>query len=197
MYVIVGLGNPGIRYRDTRHNMGFKAIDLLSIDESIDVSKVKHQALIGDGHIAGERVILAKPQTFMNLSGRSVREILAYYKLSAENLIVIYDDFDTPMGGIRIRKKGSAGSHNGMKSVIYDLQTDDFIRIRIGIGSASAQKWKKFVLTDFSKDEMPLICKGIEDAAAAVPYIIKNGVDSAMNRFNFKKKPENEGEQDE
>lgn len=197
MYVIVGLGNPGRDYENTRHNVGFKAIDLISAEEHIEVKKLKHKALIGEGNMAGERVILAKPQTYMNLSGNSVREILNYYKVSTENLIVIYDDFDTIMGGIRIRKKGSAGSHNGMKSVIYDLRTDDFPRIRIGIGSTGARSWRNFVLSGFSEEEMPLIVKGIEAAAAAVRCIIVDGADKAMNQFNLRKKTEKNGDKDE
>ena len=134
MYVIVGLGNPGKKYENTRHNMGFMAIDLLADKFGIKVDKIKHKALIGEGRIANQKVLLAKPQTYMNLSGESVREILSYYKVDVENLIVIYDDIDIPTGTIRIRKFGSAGTHNGMRSVVYQLKSDRFPRIRVGIG---------------------------------------------------------------
>ena len=185
MYVIVGLGNPGIRYRDTRHNMGFKAIDLLSIDESIEVSKAKHQALIGDGHIAGERVILAKPQTFMNLSGESVRELMSFYKVDHDKLIVIYDDIDLEVGKLRIRKKGSSGTHNGMRNIIYLLGYDDFPRFRVGISGENRRgNLADYVLGNFLKEEIPSVADSIERCADAIECLMKDGIELAMTRYN-------------
>lgn len=135
MYIIAGLGNPGKKYENTRHNMGFTAIDLLAEKFGIKVNKLRFKALTGEGRIAGQKVLLIKPQTYMNLSGESVRMALDYYKEPPENLIVIYDDIDIPTGSIRIRKKGSAGTHNGMRNILYQIQSEDFPRIRVGIGS--------------------------------------------------------------
>ena len=135
MYVIAGLGNPGKKYENTRHNMGFITIDQLAEKHNIKVDKLKFKALVGEGRIAGQKVMLVKPQTYMNLSGESIREVMNFYKLEPENLIVIYDDIDIEAGTLRIRKFGSAGTHNGMKSVVYQLQSDRFPRIRLGIGS--------------------------------------------------------------
>ena len=149
MYIIAGLGNPGKKYENTRHNMGFTAIDLLAEKFGIKVNKLRFKALTGEGRIAGQKVLLIKPQTYMNLSGESVRMALDYYKEPPENLIVIYDDIDIPTGSIRIRKKGSAGTHNGMKSIIYDLQFDDFPRLRIGIGTDRKEDMIHFVLFNY------------------------------------------------
>ena len=132
-YVIVGLGNPGKEYADTRHNMGYKAIDVLSSDENIEIRRNKFHSLIGQGRIAGKKVVLVKPETYMNRSGIAVREAAMYFNVAPENLIVIYDDIDLPSGSIRIRKSGGAGTHNGMKSVVEQLGTKDFVRIRIGV----------------------------------------------------------------
>ena len=134
MFVIAGLGNPGAKYADTRHNIGFIAVDYLSRQLNINVNKIRHKALVGEGYIGAEKVVLVKPQTYMNLSGESIMDVVGFYKLSSENLIVIYDDIDLSPGVLRIRPKGSSGSHNGMKSIIYLLNRDDFPRIRIGIG---------------------------------------------------------------
>ena len=138
-YVIVGLGNPGKEYADTRHNMGYKAIDVLSSDENIEIRRNKFHSLIGQGRIAGKKVVLVKPETYMNRSGIAVREAAMYFNVAPENLIVIYDDIDLPSGSIRIRKSGGAGTHNGMKSVVEQLGTKDFVRIRIGVGAAEAR----------------------------------------------------------
>ena len=129
MYVIAGLGNPGKKYENTRHNMGFITIDQLAEKHNIKTDKLKFKALVGEGRIAGQKVLLVKPQTYMNLSGESIREVMNFYKLEPENLIVIYDDIDIEAGTLRIRKFGSAGTHNGMKSVVYQLQSDRFPRI--------------------------------------------------------------------
>jgi len=185
--VVIGLGNPGPRYENTRHNVGFDTVDLLSKKHNIYVTKVKHKALIGDGNIGGHRVLLVKPQTFMNLSGESVREIIEWYKVPVENIIIIYDDIDLPVGKIRIRPKGSAGTHNGMRSVIYQIQSEDFPRIRIGIDKPP-QNWDlaDFVLSKFSTDERKSVEEAIANAAEAVEVILNSGIDKAMNRYNNK-----------
>ena len=134
MKVIVGLGNPGKEYENTKHNIGFLAIDRLAERFGINVKQIKHKALTGEGFAEGKKVMLVKPQTYMNLSGQSVREVLSYYKVESEDFIVIYDDIDIPIGTLRLRAKGSAGTHNGMKSIIYDLKDDGFPRVRVGIG---------------------------------------------------------------
>ncbi|MBQ9708191.1 MAG: aminoacyl-tRNA hydrolase [Firmicutes bacterium] len=187
MFVIAGLGNPGKKYEKTRHNMGFRVIDAIAEKNDIKVNKIKHKALVGDGRIAGQRVLLVKPQTFMNLSGDSLRQVMDYYDVPEEKLIVIYDDFDTDLGAIRIRKKGSAGSHNGMKSVIERLGTQDFPRIRIGIGGTGDRDWVGFVIGGMSKEEEKLVSEAVEKAAQAVEVMISDGTDMAMNRFNAKK----------
>lgn len=184
MFIIVGLGNPGKKYDLTRHNVGFETIDRLSEKHQIQVNKMKYKALIGEGVIGGERVMLVKPQTYMNLSGETVQSICHYYQLPMENLIVIYDDVDTDFAKLRIRKKGSSGTHNGMRNIIYLIQKDDFPRIRIGIGKSSTLALKDYVLQKFKKDEMIEMNETIEKAAKAVETIIVDGVEIAMNRFN-------------
>lgn len=187
MFVIVGLGNPGKKYEKTRHNMGFLAIDKLAEKHGIKVNKLKHKALTGDGFIFGQKALLVKPQTYMNLSGESVREIVSYYDIDLEDLIVIYDDFDLEIGTIRIRKKGSAGSHNGMKSIIGQIQSKDFPRIRIGIGkSGGGAEWKDFVLGKTSKQDEKLIEDAVDRAADAAGCILEKGIDKAMNEYNVK-----------
>ena len=187
MFVIVGLGNPGKKYEKTRHNMGFLAIDKLAEKHDIKVNKLKHKALVGDGFISGRKALLVKPQTYMNLSGESVREIISYYDIDLEDLIVIYDDFDLETGAIRIRKKGSAGSHNGMKSIIGQVQSKDFPRIRIGIGkSGGGAEWKDFVLGKTSKQDEKLIEDAVERTADAGGCILEKGIDKAMNEYNVK-----------
>ena len=151
MYIIAGLGNPGKRYENTRHNIGFIALDLLAERNDIKINKIKHKALVGEGRISGQKFLLVKPQTYMNLSGQSVREVMEYYKEEIDRLVVIYDDIDIPSGTVRIRKKGSAGTHNGMRSIIYDLKSDQFPRIRIGIGNNRKGDLRDFVIGGFSK----------------------------------------------
>jgi len=184
MYVIVGLGNPGKKYAHTRHNVGFDVIDRLSATYQIKVDKIKFKSLIGEGTIGSEKVLLVKPQTFMNLSGEAVMQIVNYYKVPAEELIVIYDDIDTDVGKLRIRKKGSAGTHNGMKNIIYLLQTDLFPRVRIGIGKPEFGDLKDYVLRRFGKSEETTLDEMLSRAADATATIIKEGSDFAMNRFN-------------
>jgi PTH1 family peptidyl-tRNA hydrolase len=192
MYVIAGLGNPGRQYEKTRHNMGFLVVDEFAAAHGIDVRRIKHKALIGEGRIAGEKILLVKPQTYMNLSGESLREVMAYYDVPMENLIVVYDDMDLETGTLRIRKKGSSGSHNGMKSVIYQLQSDEFPRIRIGIGSTSGDEWKDYVTGQVTEKEAGVLAETIRNAAAALECILTDGIDIAMNRFNTSKKHDEE-----
>jgi len=186
MFVIVGLGNPGKSYENTRHNIGFIALDLLAREHDIKVNKIKHKALVGEGFISGQKVLLVKPQTYMNLSGSSVREILEYYKVDPENLIVIYDDIDIPSGNLRIRKKGSGGTHNGMKSIIYDIQSEQFPRIRIGIGKETRMDLKDYVLGGFGKDEKKQIEQAVLHAVKAAACIIEKGIEIAMGEYNAK-----------
>lgn len=184
MFVIVGLGNPGKKYEWTRHNVGFETIDCIAEKFNINVNKLKYKALIGEGTIGTEKVILVKPQTYMNLSGETVMSICKYYQIPMDNLIVIYDDVDTDFAKLRIRRKGSAGTHNGMRSIISLIQKDDFPRVRIGIGRSTHMQLADFVLQRFSKDEMIEIKETIDRAAQAVVSIIDLGVDQAMNRYN-------------
>lgn len=184
MYVIVGLGNPGNRYDKTRHNVGFATIDLLGNKLGIKINKIKYKAVVGEGMIGEEKILLVKPQTFMNLSGESVFRICEYHKLPMDRLIVIYDDVDTDLGKIRVRKKGSAGTHNGMRNIIYMLGKDDFPRVRIGIGKSERIPIKDYVLQRFDAEEAVYIADSIKKSAEAVECIIKEGTDRAMNLFN-------------
>jgi len=187
MYIIVGLGNPGKQYEQTRHNMGFLTIDQLAEKHSISVTKLKNKALVGEGYFGAKKVMLVKPQTYMNLSGQAVREIMSYYKEDIENLIVIYDDIDLEPGKLRIRAKGSAGTHNGMRSIIYDLQDDGFPRIRLGIGKNPMIPLDKFVLGGFTKEEKPLLEEAINKAVLAIECYVAEGINAAMNAYNEKK----------
>lgn len=188
MYLIVGLGNPEADYSKTRHNMGFNVINKLSEKYGIEVNKTKFKALVGNGIIEGEKVVLLKPQTFMNLSGEALIEAMNFYKISNEDIIVIYDDIDTLPGTIRIRKTGSAGSHNGMKSVIHNISTEEFSRIRVGIGRPEhTNDMINYVIGHIPENEVEILDEGCEIAKEAVIEIIKNGIDSAMNKFNKKK----------
>lgn len=186
MYIIVGLGNPGSKYENTRHNMGFKAIDAMASEFGIDVNRAKFKGLIGEGRIGSEKVILLKPQTYMNLSGQSVREIMNFYKIPEENLIVIYDDFDLPIGSIRVRKSGGPGTHNGMKSVIQELGSRKFPRVRVGIGSSDGSTIQ-FVIGKVGKDEQQILNEAAEAAASAATDIIRIGIENAMNIHNTRK----------
>ncbi len=185
MKIIAGLGNPEQRYAGTRHNVGFSAVINLSDKFGISVDTKKHKALIGKGVIAGEKVILAMPQTYMNLSGESVREIMDYYKCTPQDLIVIYDDISLDVGKIRVRAKGSAGGHNGMKNIILHLGTEAFPRIRVGIGEKPARMdLADYVLSRFTPEESPIIRDSVDLAREACVTILENGIDAAMNRFN-------------
>lgn len=186
MYIIAGLGNPGSKYENTRHNMGFKAIDAMASEFGIDVNRAKFKGLIGEGRIGSEKVILLKPQTYMNLSGQSVREIMNFYKIPEENLIVIYDDFDLPIGSIRVRKSGGPGTHNGMKSVVQELGSRKFPRVRVGIGSSDGSTIQ-FVIGKVGKDEQQILNEAAEAAATAAADIIRIGIENAMNIHNTRK----------
>ena len=184
MYIIVGLGNPGKKYENTKHNVGFITLDVLAVKNDIKINKIKHKALVGEGTVSGRKVLLVKPQTYMNLSGNSVREVMEYYKTDPENLIVIYDDVDIPMGRLRIRKKGSAGTHNGMRSIIYDLQEDGFPRVRIGIGRERRMPLAGYVLGGFAKEERELMEDAVKRAVQAVECMLEKGIDIAMGEYN-------------
>ncbi|MCM1186180.1 MAG: aminoacyl-tRNA hydrolase [Lachnoclostridium sp.] len=188
MYIIAGLGNPGKEYENTRHNIGFRTIDKLAEQENIGVLEKKHKAVYGKGYVAGQKCILAKPQTFMNLSGESIRELIDYYKVDEKTqLIVIVDDICLDVGQIRVRKKGSAGGHNGLKNIISHLGHDSFNRIRIGVGEKpKGYELVDYVLGHFSKEEMKVMEEAAERAADAVRAIIAEGADAAMNEFNRK-----------
>ena len=189
MYIIVGLGNPKKEYDNTRHNIGFDVIDALADANRIGVTEKKHKALIGKGMIAGQKVVLAKPQTFMNLSGESVRELTDYYKADeTTELIVISDDISLDVGQLRIRKKGSAGGHNGLKNIILHLGHDSFQRIKMGVGEKPKNyDLADYVLGHFSKEERPVMDESVKDACKAIEMMINDDTDGAMNIFNKKK----------
>ncbi len=189
MFLIVGLGNPGKEYRNTRHNIGFDVIDRLAEAEGIDVLEKKHKALIGKGFVAGQKCVLAKPLTYMNLSGESVRAMADYYKIDeSSELIVISDDISLDVGQIRVRKKGSAGGHNGLKSIIAHLGHDGFMRVKMGVGE-KPRGWDlaDYVLGHFSGPERELLDDACERAAEAVRMMTAGEADAAMNRFNTRK----------
>ncbi|MFR7353463.1 aminoacyl-tRNA hydrolase [Anaerococcus obesiensis] len=188
MYYIVGLGNPGIQYENTRHNAGFITIDYLARKYSIDVRKIKFKSLIGQGVISGHKVMLVKPQTYMNNSGEAIREIYKYFDFDHDKLIVIYDDIDIDFGSIRIRKKGSAGTHNGMKSIIYNLEFDDFPRIKVAVGKKpSYMDLANFVLSGFSKQEAKIIEEEVKLTSDAIEMILEEGIEKTMSMFNSKR----------
>ncbi len=185
MYVIVGLGNPGKQYDKTRHNVGFDVIDMLAKEYDISVTKIKHKALIGEGRIGTEKVLLVKPQTYMNLSGETLIDIYNYYKVDLENIVVIYDDIDLDVGKLRIRKKGSAGTHNGMRSIVKCLGSTEFPRVRVGVSKPMpGQNLADFVLSRFRKEEAYDLAMGLEKACNAVDCIIRENLDLAMNKYN-------------
>ena len=192
MFIIVGLGNPSKEYEGTRHNAGFEVIDRIADKYNISVDTKKHRALIGKGIIGGQKVILAKPQTFMNLSGESVRSLLDYYKVDEEQeFIVIYDDISLDNGQIRIRAKGSAGGHNGIKNIIAHLGGQVFPRVKVGVGEKpSKYDLADYVLGHFSKEEQVLMDKGYAHAVHAVEMILEGDISAAMNEYNRKKKEE-------
>lgn len=188
MYLIVGLGNPGRQYEKTRHNMGFDTVDYLIEKYRVPQAGVKFNAMYGKGMIGSEKVILMKPLSYMNLSGGPIREMVNFFKLNPEtDLIVVYDDIDLNPGQLRIRKQGSAGGHNGMKDIIKQLGTQNFVRVKVGVG-AKPQGWDlaDYVLGRFSNEERKLVDEAIEKAADAVDKIVNGDIDAAMNAYNRK-----------
>ena len=184
MYIIAGLGNPGTKYKGTRHNVGFEVIKALSKEYLPGHARKKFEARILNGRIKGEEVLLMRPQTFMNNSGIAIRQAADFYKVPADHILVIYDDVALPLGTLRLRKSGSAGGHNGVKSIIAHLGSQDFPRIRIGVGAAKNKELIDYVLGDFSKADKPVIQEAIQRAAEAVVCMLSEGMDTAMNRFN-------------
>ena len=189
MYLIAGLGNPSRTYEGTRHNIGFTMIDAIGNKFGIDVTTKKHKALVGRGMIDGMRVILAKPQTYMNLSGESIREITDFYKIEPENIIIIYDDISLDVGQLRIRKKGSAGGHNGVKNSIAHLGTQEFPRIKVGIGN-KPEGWDlaDYVLSKYTKAEQEALEEASEGVIGAVKLMLADDIEAAMNKYNAKKR---------
>ena len=185
MYLIVGLGNPEEEYSKTRHNMGFNTINKIAQKYRIEVKQTKYDGLYNTAIIEGKKSILLKPQTYMNLSGNCVQQFANFYKIEKENIIVIYDDMDIESGQIKTKKKGSAGGHNGMKSIIQMLGTEEFPRIRIGIGRPKHNGDEiNYVIGAIPEEEIPKLEEGTEKAKDAIIEILKNGIDSAMNKFN-------------
>ncbi len=191
MFLIVGLGNPGKEYDGTRHNIGFEAIDYMSKKYNIDVNRTKFKGVFGEGFINNKKVVLLKPSTYMNLSGQSIREAINFYKLESEEVLVIYDDVSLEVGKIRIREKGSAGGHNGIKSIISNMSTDIFPRIKIGVGQPKGDL-VSHVLGRFSQEEIQDLNEVIEASSQAVEIIIKDGTKEAMNKLNGFKLSKNE-----
>ena len=189
MYLIAGLGNPTREYEKTRHNVGFEAIDILADKAGTTVTEKKHKALYGKGYIGGQKVILAKPQTYMNLSGESIREIADFYKIEPENIIILCDDINLAEGQLRIRLKGSAGGHNGLKNIISHLGTQEFPRIRIGVGEKPrGMDLADYVLGRFPEEQQAVMEDAYRDAAEAACMMIEDGADAAMNHYNRKNK---------
>ena len=189
MYIIVGLGNPGPKYAHTRHNAGFEAIDRLAERYGIRIETEKFRALTGTGAVEGQKVLLLKPLTFMNLSGESVRAACEFYKIDpAEALVVLYDDISLAPGQLRIRGKGSAGGHNGIKNIISQLGTQEFLRVKIGVG-AKPEDWDlvDYVLSRFSKEELPEMEDAFDRAAKAAAMLLTEDIDRDMNEFNTRK----------
>lgn len=186
MFIIAGLGNPERKYDGTRHNIGFSAIVALADEYNISLDMKKHKALCGKGYIEGQKVILAQPQTYMNLSGESIRELVDYYKINPEDeLIIIYDDINLAPGKLRIRAKGSAGGHNGIKNIISHLGTQSFYRIRIGVGE-KPKGWDlaDYVLGRFDREDEPVIRDALKDTVEACKVIILDDINAAMNKYN-------------
>lgn len=190
MFVIVGLGNPEKKYEGTRHNIGFAVIDALADKYNISIKDKKHKALCGTGVIEGVKVMLVKPLTYMNLSGDSVADVMNFYKLDPEeDMLVVYDDISLAPGNIRVRKKGSAGGHNGIKSIIARCGTQNFMRVRVGVGE-KPEGWDlaDYVLGHFSDEDSRLVREAVDDAIGAIVMMSRGDVDQAMNNYNAKKK---------
>ena len=185
MKVIVGLGNPGLEYRGTRHNIGFEVIDELAKKYNIDIDNLKHQGLLGKGQVAGEKVVLVKPQTYMNNSGQCVRAVMDYYKLDSEDLLVVYDDISLETGRLRVRGKGSAGGHNGVKSIISHLGSENWARIKFGVGD-KPKGWDlaDWVLGHFYKEDEEKLLSSQKLAIEAIECVLTEGVMKAQNKYN-------------
>jgi len=185
MFIVAGLGNPGAKYHGTRHNIGFYTVELFAAAHGIVLNKVRHKALIGEGRIGDEKVIVAEPQTYMNLSGESLLDLKNFYKADPSRIIVVYDDIDLDVGVLRIRPSGSAGTHNGMRSVIYQLQTEGFPRVRIGVGRPP-EGWDlaDYVLSRFAAEEIEPVKDACSRAVQGIELIITKGTADAMSRFN-------------
>ncbi|MBQ3127703.1 MAG: aminoacyl-tRNA hydrolase [Clostridia bacterium] len=185
-FMVVGLGNPGKDYEFTRHNAGFLTLDHIAVEADADIKKLKYKALIGDTVISGHRCLLVKPQTFMNNSGEAVREISQFYKIPPEKIIVIFDDISLPCGKLRIRRKGTDGGHNGIKSIIYHLNSDNFPRIKVGVGAKPHPDYNlaDWVLSTFKKDELEELKKAITKATEVLPFMLDGEIDKAMNKAN-------------
>ncbi len=196
MYIIVGLGNPEKKYVNTRHNIGFDVIDAIAEKNDIVMGEKKHKALIGKGIVAGQKAVLVKPLTYMNLSGESVRSVIDFYKVDEKSeLIVISDDVSLDMGQIRIRKRGSDGGHNGLKNIIMHLGHDEFIRVRMGVGEKPPRMdLADYVLGHFSAEEREVMNEGARTATLAIEKVITDGPDAAMNKYNARKRPPREEE---
>lgn len=185
MIFVIGLGNPGTRFNATRHNIGFEVIERLAYDFNIKIDRNKHKSFVGQGVIKGEKVLLIKPQTYMNNSGEAVHSILDFYKETTDSVIVVYDDTDTDVGRLRIRERGSAGGHNGIKNIIAHLKTQEFDRVRVGVGAKPpGYDMADYVLSRFSDNEIPVMQKAIKMAADAVVRMIDEGTHTAMNVYN-------------
>lgn len=199
MYLIAGLGNPGARYENTRHNAGFWALDFLSEEVSIPVKKIKFKGLVGEGVYRGEKLVLLKPQTYMNLSGESVLAASEYYSLPPEKIIVLSDDIALPEGSVRVRRKGSDGGHNGLRSIIYLLESDEFPRVKIGVGAKPKEygDMKDWVVGSPSGEEKDLIRAAAKNAAAAALEIIFSSLEDAMGKYNRVSKKADGDEQKE
>jgi PTH1 family peptidyl-tRNA hydrolase len=189
MKLIVGLGNPGAEYERTRHNVGWMVLDAFAKKFRIDISKHEKNALTGTGRVAGGSVMVAKPLTYMNLSGDAVRLLSNAYLESSEDLIVVYDDIDLPLAKLRIRPNGSAGTHNGMRSIVQVLGTEKFPRLRVGIGAAEGGRLRDYVLDDFAADEQPLVDRAIERSVNALLLFARGDLKRAMNEFNRDEEP--------
>ena len=198
MRLIVGLGNPGIEYAWTPHNLGFLVVDALAEDAGIRVSRPEAKSLVGLGQIAGREVVLAKPQTMMNLSGLAVRELVSRAECEPSEMIVVCDDIAFPWGMLRVRERGTAGGHNGLKSVIGALGTTEFVRVRLGVKPEELRgDLKEYVLHQIRRDEEDLVAEEIEQGAEAVKVILAEGTQAAMNRFNRRVSPQDEEEAEE
>ena len=185
MLIVVGLGNPGTKYTSTRHNVGFRLIDLLAKKTEIRLNDRRAKAVLGQGRIAGQEIVLAKPRTFMNNSGEGIEYLLARFGGRPSDLLVVYDEMALPTGRIRLRASGSHAGHNGIRSIISSVRTDEFPRLRIGVGPpSSGGRSIPHVLGKFSKEEEPLIAQAVQDAVAAVRCLLEESIDVAMNRYN-------------